>query len=191
MSAESTIVNPVIGDEVTFVDTGGGRLLLRIALQPGGGNALHRHRTMTEHFEAVDGVLTVVCAGRRLQLAPGDTADVPRGVPHHFANDTEGVVRFEVTIDPAGRFEDTLRIAYGLARDGRTTGGGVPRNPLDLAVLFAMGETYPAGIPIPVQRALFAPLVLLARLTRREAALRARYVQGARPKARPARGIPR
>lgn len=176
MSAESTIVNPAIGDEVTFVPVDGGRLLLRIALQPGGGNAMHRHRAMTEHFEAVEGTLTVVRGGERLQLAPGERADVPRGVPHHFANDTEDVIVFEVTLDPAGRFEDTLRIVYGLAGDGRTTAGSVPKNPLDLAVLFAIGETYPAGVPIPVQRALFAPLVLLARLVRREERLMARYV---------------
>ena len=44
-----TVRNPVIGDEVTFVqtarETGGDHTLARVVLKPGGGNPLHYHLT--------------------------------------------------------------------------------------------------------------------------------------------------
>lgn len=161
-----TVRNPVIGDEVTFVqtarETGGDHTLARVVLKPGGGNPLHYHLTYEEEFEVVDGRLTIQRDGERLVLGPGETAHAPIGSHHRFANDTDRPVTFLTTIRPPRRFEDQIRIAYGLARDGKTIRGGIPRNPLQLALLFEISETYVPGLPLAVQRGIFGPLARLA-----------------------------
>ena len=44
----------------------------------------------------------------------------------------------------------------------KTVGGGVPRNPLQLALLFEISETYLPALPLAVQRGIFGPLARLA-----------------------------
>lgn len=162
-----TVRNPVFGDEVTFVrtarETGGDHTLARVVLKPGGGNPLHYHLTYAEEFEVVDGRLTILRDGERLVLGPGDTAQAPVGSRHRFGNDTDRPVTFLTTIRPARRFEEQIRIAYGLARDGKTIRGGAPRNPLELALLIEISETYFPAVPVAVQRGIFGPLARLAR----------------------------
>lgn len=162
-----TVKNPAIGDEVTFLktsrETGGAYTLVRVTLAPGGGNDMHFHRTFAEDFEAVEGVLTIECDGQRLQLQPGECATAPIGSRHRFANDTASPITFIGKIYPAERFEETIRIAYGLAREGKVKDGGMPKNLLQLALLFEIGGTYPAGLPFWVQKAIFTPLIAIAR----------------------------
>ena len=56
-----TIINPVIKDIATFVqtakDSNSKVSELEILLMPGGGNTLHYHKTYSETFIAVDGDL--------------------------------------------------------------------------------------------------------------------------------------
>ena len=66
------------------------------------------------------------------------------------------VIGDEVTIRPACRFEEQIWITYGLARDGETIRGGIPRNPLQLALLFEISETYLPALPLAVQRGICA-----------------------------------
>jgi quercetin dioxygenase-like cupin family protein len=169
-----TVRNPVIGDEVTFVqtarETGGEHTLARVVLKPGGGNPLHYHLTYAEEFEVVDGRLTIQRDGERLMLGPGETAQAPIGSRHRFANDTDQPVTFLTTIRPARRFEEQVRIAYGLARDGKTVRGGAPKNPLQLAMLLEISETYFPAMPLAVQRSIFGPLARLARWRKSERA---------------------
>jgi hypothetical protein len=54
-------------------------------------------------------------------------------------------------------------MAYGLAHDGRTNAKGIPSNPLHLALLFEVSDTYLAGVPLWLQRALAGPLASLAK----------------------------
>jgi hypothetical protein len=60
--------------------------------------------------------------------------------------------------------ESGFETAWGLARDGKATKAGLPKNPLQL-VVFAnehKDEVFLTRPPIPVQKALFAVLGLLA-----------------------------
>ena len=173
----ATIHNPVQRDTVTFLETAGERTCLEIDLAPGGGNPLHRHLTYAEHFEAVEGTLTVQVGRRKLRLAPGETATVPPGCRHRFANETEETVRFRVELAPGhAGFERSLVVAYGLASDGETDDKGMPRRLDHLALLADWSEMRACG-PLAV----FNPLVgLLARRARRrgvEDELLARYLQ--------------
>lgn len=162
-----TVKNPVIGDEVTFLktsrETGGDYTLVRVTLAPGGGNDLHFHKTFAEDFEAVEGVLTIECNGQRLQLQPGEHATAPIGSRHRFANDTSSPITFIGKIYPAEKFEETIRIVYGLAREGKVNDGGMPKNLLQLALVFEIGGTYPAALPFWLQQAIFTPLIKVAR----------------------------
>lgn len=161
-----TVRNPLFGDEVTFVrtarETGGEHTLARVVLKPGGGNPLHYHLTYAEEFEVMDGRLTIQRDGEHLVLGPGETAQAPIGSRHRFANDTDRTVAFLTTIRPARRFEEQVRIAYGLARDGKTVRSGAPKNPLELALLLEMSETYFPSVPLAVQRGILGPLARLA-----------------------------
>jgi quercetin dioxygenase-like cupin family protein len=162
-----TVRNPLINDEVTFLqtaeETGGAYAGVRVTLAPGGGNDLHFHLDFTEEFQSIEGTLTIECDGQRLALQPGARATAPIGSHHRFANDTDRPVTFVAKITPAHRFEETIRIAYGMARDGKVNKAGLPKNPLQLALLFEIGGTYPAAMPLWLQRAIFTPLIKLAR----------------------------
>lgn len=164
---EDKIYHPIQQDWVTFLRTGeeidGGHLLIEIELAPHGGNVLHRHRTFTETFEPVEGELHVERDGQDLVLRPGDAASVPPGVAHRFYSQSDQPIRFRVELRPPGQFEQVLRVGYGLARDGKVTKQGIPRSPLQAALLFVMGDTYVAAAPIWLQRVVAVPLAALAR----------------------------
>jgi hypothetical protein len=111
-------------------------------------------------------------AGRR---GPGEVVVVPPGQRHDFANvgDDDALVRVEVR--PALKMERLLETAVGLAAQGRTFLGGIPK-PLDLA-LFTQefeDEVQAAFPPRWLQRIVLAPLAWLARRRgqRRSAPLR-------------------
>lgn len=175
--------NPVFGDVATFLETsaesGGARTLIEVEQAPGGGTSPHVHRSFVERFEVLRGRLVVHVEGDACDLGPGEVAEARPGQVHRFSNDTDQttVFRVELRPGPAG-FEHGLRIAYGLAADGRTNGDGVPKNLLHAALLMEMTETRPAG----VLALLGPPLRLLASIARRrgvERELAERYL-GAR-----------
>ncbi|HZG58879.1 cupin domain-containing protein [Paenibacillus sp.] len=176
---DRTIVNPVIGDEVTFLvtseESGGEYGRFEIRLSPGGGNELHFHSTLEESFEAVEGVLHLELDGRQLQLRPGEKATVKRNAYHRFYNPGSTPITFLVELRPPGEFEACLRMAYGLARDGRVSPKGVPKYPLEMAVLFRLSETYVVGIPLGVQKFMAGPLYRVARWLGVERRLRKKY----------------
>jgi len=150
MPVASSIHNPVQQDTARYLETaaqtGGARTHLEVELAPGGGNMLHRHLTYAEHFEVVEGTLTVQIGKRLLRLAPGETATVPARCRHRFANETAEPVRFLVELVPGHEgFERALRIGYGLAADGLTDSRGVPKRLDHLALLADMSDMRPCG----------------------------------------------
>jgi mannose-6-phosphate isomerase-like protein (cupin superfamily) len=161
------IENPVIGDRVTFLksaeETEGEYLLLKVELAPHGGNAMHYHLTFTEAFEVLEGRLNIDLGGRHLVLGPGEKALVPIKAHHRFYSTSDEPVTFTVEIRSARRMEEALRVAYGLARDGKTNAKSVPRNIFQLALLYQLGESYLAGMPLFLQRAVFGALAKVAR----------------------------
>ena len=166
-------------DTVTFVETaaesGGARTLVEVELAPGGGTPPHVHRTFAEHFEALDGTLSLQLGRVVRRLAPGERATAPAGVLHRFFNETAAPIRFRVELRP-GRVgaEHALRIAYGLACDGRVRRSGVPAELSHIAVLFALGESdLPGGFGIA--RPLLGWLARRARRRGVERELVARY----------------
>ena len=176
--AARVLENPVIGDRVTFLktaaETNGEYLLERLELAPRGGTVLHYHLTFAETFEVLEGRLNVDLDGRRLVLVPGDRLVVPAKAPHRFYSTSDEPVTFTIECRPARRMEQATRIAYGLARDGRTNAKAIPRNIWEMAVVFDLGESYLVGLPRVVQQALFGTLARIARWLGVERALEER-----------------
>lgn len=163
-----TITHPLIGDTVTFLkttaETNGAYTLVEVALLPGGGNDAHYHVNYSEVFEVLEGTLGVQYGKAEHVLNAGDTVTVPPKVVHRFFNkSSEHPVKFRVTIEPARHFEATLRIAYGLAADGKTNKKGMPHI-WHLAIILQKGESYLPGLPLVIQRGLFGVLARIARM---------------------------
>jgi quercetin dioxygenase-like cupin family protein len=168
-----TIENPVTGERFTFTDTaatsGGELLAFDFALRPGGAVPIpHVHPIQTERFEVTEGRMRFRVGLRTVIAEPGDVIEVAPGVMHSFANagDTEAKLRVEVR--PALQMEEMFAEVVALAEAGQMTGRGMPRNPLVLADLARRydQEAHAPLMSVGVQRALLAPLVLLARRPR-------------------------
>ena len=179
--APRVLENPVIGDRVTFLktaaETNGEYLLERLELAPHGAvGPMHYHLTFAETFEVLAGRLNVDLDGRQLVLGPGERLVVPVKAPHRFYSTSDEPVIFTIECRPARRMEQATRIAYGLARDGRTNAKAIPTNIWEMAVVFELGESYLVGLPRVVQQALFGTLARIARWLGVERALEERYL---------------
>jgi quercetin dioxygenase-like cupin family protein len=164
-----TLENPVTGERFTFTDTAastGGELLASdFALRPGGAVPIpHVHPVQTERFEVVGGVMRFRVGLRKRMARPGDVVEVAPGVAHAFANAGPDEARLRVEVRPALAMEDMLAEVVAMARAGRMTRRGMPRNPLDLALLARKydQEAHAPLLGVRLQRALLAPLVFLA-----------------------------
>ena len=166
----TTLENPVTGERFTFTHTAastdGELLAFDFALRPGGAVPIpHVHPIQTERFEVTEGRMKFRVGFRTVIAGPGDVIEVEPGVMHSFANagDTEAKLRVEVR--PALQMEQMFAEVVAMARAGRMTKRGLPRNPLDLAVLARTYdlEAHAPLLSVGVQRALLAPLVAWAR----------------------------
>jgi mannose-6-phosphate isomerase-like protein (cupin superfamily) len=176
--AGQTLENPASGERITIrrtaADTNGELLAIDLELPAGrrvpGGQ--HIHPLQEERFEVVEGTMRFRMGRKKVVAGPGEVVVVPPGQRHDFANvgNDEALVRVEVR--PALKMEQLFETAVGLAEQGRTMLGGIPR-PFDLAVFTAEfeGEVQAAFPPRWLQRLVLAPLAWLAR--RRGSSLRA------------------
>jgi quercetin dioxygenase-like cupin family protein len=165
-----TVENPVTGERFTFTHTAastdGELLAFDFALRPGGSVPIpHVHPVQTERFEVTAGTMRFRVGLRTVIAEPGDVVEVEPGVMHSFANAGEDEARLRVEVRPALGMEEMFADVVEMARAGRMTRRGLPRNVLELALL---ARTYDAEAHAPLlgvrlQRVLLAPLVWLAR----------------------------
>ncbi len=165
-----TLENPVTGERFTFTHTAastdGELLAFDFALRPGGAVPIpHVHPIQTERFEVTEGRMKFRVGFKTVIAEAGDVVEVEPGVMHSFANagDTEAKLRVEVR--PALRMEEMFAEVVAMAKAGRMTKRGLPRNPLDLATLARTYdlEAHAPLLSVGVQRALLAPLVAWAK----------------------------
>ncbi len=172
-----TLENPVTGERFTFTQTAsttdGELLAFDFALRPGGAVPIpHVHPIQTERFEVVAGQMRFRVGLRTILAGPGDVVEVAPGVAHSFANAGDEEARLRVEVRPALQMEDMFAEVVAMAKAGRMNRRGLPRNPLDLAVLARRydQEAHAPLMSVGVQRALLAPLVMWARGITRVAA---------------------
>ncbi|NML21224.1 cupin domain-containing protein [Pseudoflavitalea sp. G-6-1-2] len=87
-------------------ETNGEYAEFEVTLPPGKpGPPLHKHPLQSEHFIAVEGTLTLMADGKKVQLNPNETFTVKPGVTHAFSNETNDTLRWRAIIKPALNFE--------------------------------------------------------------------------------------
>jgi mannose-6-phosphate isomerase-like protein (cupin superfamily) len=165
-----TLENPASGERITFrqttATTRGELIAIDLELPakgrvPGGQ---HIHPRQEERFEVVEGTMRFKMGRRQIIAGPGDVVVVPAGQKHDFANVGDGDALVRVEVRPALKMEQLFETAVGLAEQGRTFMGGIPR-PLDLALFTQEFEDEVQGAFPPrwLQRIVLAPLAWLAR----------------------------
>ena len=160
-----TLENMLTGERFTFSETAattrGALLAFELALRVGGAVPIpHVHPTQTERFEVVEGLMRFRIGWRTRLAGPGEVVEIEPGRMHSFANAGPGEARVLVEVRPALTMELMLAEVVTMARDGRLTSRGLPRNPFELARL---ARTYDAVAHAPLiglglQRLLLAPL---------------------------------
>ena len=177
ISPGQTLENPVTGERFTFTHTaattGGELLAFELALRPGGAVPIpHVHPIQTERFKVVAGRMRFRVGLRTRVAEPGDVVEVAPGVLHGFGNAGEEEARMRVEVRPALAMEEMFAEVIEMARAGRMTKRGLPRNPLELAALARRydQEAHAPFMTVGMQRVLLAPLVLAARHPRRAGA---------------------
>ena len=165
-----TLENPATTETYTFLerarDTAGQLLRLRWSAEAGGEVGEHIHPLQEERFEVTGGELTVSLDGAETCCSAGQSIAVPPGRRHFFANRGSEPVAAILELRPALRMEEVFESLAGFAREGKARAGGLPRNPLQLAV-FAWEfrrEIRGPRPPLVVQAAVLPPLALLGRV---------------------------
>ncbi len=166
------LVNPVTGLRTVFRqtsdDTGGELLQVDWIAAPGWTTGPdHVHRLQAERFEVISGELGLRVDGVEHFLEAGEVLEAPAGAAHAAWNvSREDDVHVLVDFRPALRTEVAFEALAGLARDGKTTRAGIPRNPLQAAVIVRHyeDEIYFVRPPLSVQKLLFGPLAALGRM---------------------------
>jgi quercetin dioxygenase-like cupin family protein len=168
------VSNPVMGVTVEFVtaadESGGEQVEARVSIPAGDkGPPPHFHTGFEETFTALEGTLFMDLGDRRgITLQPGESAHVARNVRHRYYNAGDQTAVFRFTASPGRAYEMGIRAGFGLAADGRTDARGVPRNPLDLALITRLSGSYVSGVPLWLQEALTSAGVRLAQLFGRD-----------------------
>jgi quercetin dioxygenase-like cupin family protein len=141
-----------------FLETGG---MLK------GTGRQHVHPDADEEFCVQSGALRVMVDGQWKELGPGQSIRVARGTPHLFRNGHHGETLFTARFIPGGEFlRFFLNMSLNTANNPQWySADGEP--PLLLRALTLhkfRGHGYAAGIPLWVQKALFASLAPIAQL---------------------------
>ncbi|MVM33845.1 cupin domain-containing protein [Spirosoma sp. HMF4905] len=145
-----TIVNPVLKEETIFLEisreSGGRHTLVDVLLAPEAGTPMHYHTDFSEEFTCLEGELSIKLNKKIIRLKRGESIIAPARSKHRFFNQSRAPCRFQCRFTPGfPGFEQTLQISYGLARDGKTTAQGTPKNPYVLGYLVLISETRMSG----------------------------------------------
>ncbi len=170
VKAGDDMENPVSGQHLviqkTAQDTGGELLEVEsVYTKPTPSRPpTHYHPHQEERFEVLAGKLNVLVDGQERTLGEGEVLILPPGVPHEMWS-AEAGTRVNWQTRPALKTEAFFETVWGLAKDGKVNGKGVPN--LLRAALIARkyeDEFRLASPPWVVQRALFGLLVPVGRM---------------------------
>jgi mannose-6-phosphate isomerase-like protein (cupin superfamily) len=124
-----TIENPVTGERIRFLPSGGDDLRFEISLRPGGFVPFaHVHPNQEERFEILAGRPRFRIGREQRDVQPGEVVVVPPGIRHAFHNPTEDEVRILITFAPSMRTEELFRVFFALAEAGKLSRRAVPYN---------------------------------------------------------------
>jgi len=155
----------------THVDEGASEFQCDVFIEAGGMKTgtgrQHLHPDADEEFIVKAGKLKLMVDGEWRMLAPGERFPVQRGVPHLFRNGHEGETVFTAKFTPAQQFlRFFLNMSLNTANhpEWYDERGEPPLVLRALALHAFAGHGYGAGIPIWLQKVLFAALTPIALL---------------------------
>jgi quercetin dioxygenase-like cupin family protein len=177
--------NPVTGEMARIItepaDEPRSLIEVELFLQPGAAVAgAHRHPTLIERFEVVEGEVSFLVGDGERTMGPGDgISEIPAGTVHDWWNSGSGIARVEAAVEvargapaiSAERFIGVIEVLWSLGARGQVGDDGRP-DPIWLA---AIGHEYRDVIrfeqpPLAVQTVLFPLLAAAARLSGRRPA---------------------
>jgi len=126
------------------------------------GPPLHMHLAEDEEGTVLRGVLSVLVGGRRLEVAAGETAELPRGVPHRWWNDGDEILEFDGVARPAVDLDRYLQAVFEVMN-----AGPADRPPLFYMAHVALRHRHTQAallMPRPIQGLLFRLTVALGTL---------------------------
>lgn len=120
---------------VGAADTNGRYMQSELRVRPGGGvSVAHRHASITECFEVLEGTLTMRIDGETRHLEAGESVTIEPEVAHIYSNTSDADTVIRCGVWPAARFEPMVVTFFALGMEGRTDAKGAP-SPLQLAVI--------------------------------------------------------
>jgi len=186
MMQPDIVTNPVTKETIEFLDTarrsGGRRSRFIVTLQPGGAIAAHVHRTYDERVEVVEGVATIALDGVTKQFAVGEAVSIEKGQTHAIRNASDSPMAFRVDVEPGhGGYETMLRVLCGVAREGRSSSKGIPKDPRVIGLVGTWGDSNLPGL-LRVFQPLLGFLAFLGRRAGLDRELLERYAEPAAPR---------
>ena len=126
MSQNQTVL--LNGMEVRFClnekDTNGVLTMFECIIHAGAKMPVpHYHKDFDETIYGVEGNVSYVVDGKLVEIGPGDSCFIPRGIVHGFSNKTDRTIKFLAVINPGifGKHCRTQR-RYAKARTGARHG---------------------------------------------------------------------
>jgi quercetin dioxygenase-like cupin family protein len=82
-------------------DTSGALDLFEVMIPPNSRMQVpHYHRDWEETVYGLEGIVTWLVAGKRIEVGPGDDLFIPRGVVHGFVNETQAIAKMLCVLTP-------------------------------------------------------------------------------------------
>lgn len=160
------IENTSTGERITFRRTAadGDFLQFDYEARPGTvGPPAHIHVDQEERFAVVSGTGNFRVGDRDIVLHASESAAVPPGTPHTFANGGDDNLQMTIEISPARRMEAFFETLFGLGRDGKLDKRGRGGLLQDAVLANEYGVLLPFP-PAPIQRPGVAVIALIGRL---------------------------
>ncbi len=153
--------NPASGERfvwrATASSTGGEYCEFDLFLAPGARiAAAHRHPSQLETFAVLKGTMQMRIAGRQRTVPAGEEAAVPAATAHALGNPGDEPAHVVCRITPSYRIDEFFEAFCGIARRGELNKAGLPRNPLQFAVV-ADYHRAELQLPSPLAQALLGP----------------------------------
>jgi quercetin dioxygenase-like cupin family protein len=101
-------------------DTAGAMDMFELTLDPAGRMPVpHWHENWEEAVYGLEGIVTYTIAGERVDVAPGGSAFVPRGVVHGFGNLTDAPAKCLCILTPGVLGPDYFREIAAVLKAGK------------------------------------------------------------------------
>lgn len=157
------------GDEFEFLETSkssnGKRVVLKYKLKKRGELVpYHFHVLQDETFELTKGSLTIILEGKKFEVTAGNSITLPKGKKHNHYNDSDEVIEYIHTVEPALDIDYLLENIIGLTVDGKMPNGKAGIIQELVTLKYIDSKFYLADIPFPIQYLLMNTVAPIARL---------------------------